>query len=124
MGDEYPQLGMGTTLVDVCDEGERRRVYALVHPSYVEVGEFTCGALTEQAYEAPAHVHSVQLPATSDLDAIERYFSEGEPLLADYMDLLDAQGVSYGYLNSHPGKYVAYRPMVVGHNAGNDISQL
>ena len=116
MAKDYPHETKGTTLLDVTHENERRRVYLHRHVGYVEVGEFTQGPITQLLYEWPVHVHCIHLPKDSVPDDLTKYFSVGEPFLADYMDELDARQESYGYLNTVANRYVSYRP--ARHRAG------
>ena len=105
----YPQEAVGETLIEVHEDDERRRVFLRHRRSYLEVGEFSRGALTEETYDAPVHYHCVQLEPSLETNA-KAFFSRDEPMLTDYMDELDREGVSYGYLNDMAGRYVSYRP--------------
>lgn len=106
----YPQETLGTTLLDVTHNNEKRRVYMRSRAGYLEVGEFTRGHLSQVAYEWPVHLHCIHLPADYSPDDLRRYFSLDEPYLADLMDDLDSKHVSYGYLNSVANRYVSFRP--------------
>lgn len=109
MASSYPQETLGTTLLSVDHEGESRRVFVVERRGYIEVGEFTRGPLTRELYDDPAHYHAIHV----DVDApvlYKGFFMEGEPFLADLMDAYDAQGVSYGYLNTTANHHASFRP--------------
>lgn len=110
MNHDYPQLTVGTTLLSESYDGERRRVFAQHHTSYLEVGEITCGPLTQELYDVPAHFHSVHLSLEEDIGAIKAFFADSGPYLTDFMDVLDAEGTPYGYLGLNARKCVSYRP--------------
>lgn len=126
----YPQETIGTTLVDVTEQLEHRRVYTRKHAEQLEVGELTRGPLTQQCFDAPAHVHCVHLSPRAQQACAQAlrnlmggpqrlgiegllglYFSDGARMLTQLMDDLDAWGIAYGYLNIHVGSHVSYRPV-------------
>ena len=110
----YPQEFVGETLIEARDADESRRVFLRCRSDYVEVGEFSRGTLTQEAYGTPVHFHCVQVAPVHEAHA-RAFFSHETLMLADYMDRLDGEGIPYGYLNDIAGKYVSYRP--AGHGA-------
>ena len=101
---------LGTTLAEECVNQEYRRVFLLERDYALEVGEYTCGPQTQEVYDSPSHHHFVQLADHEMLGFVASFFEEGKAYLADLMDALDAARISYGYLNTTPGKFVAFRP--------------
>lgn len=118
-----------TSLLESESSGEFRRVYVRHRKEGLEVGEFTRGPLTEAIYGGPTHSHctfivgvsmqslvnvlvfTLGVPGERDVDhLLALFFKGGEPFLADLMDLLDKERVSYDYLNSVEGGHVSYRP--------------
>ena len=110
MTSTYPQETVGTTLLCVNDNGEFRRVYTRKRKRYLEVGEFTRGIVTQGIYQSPAHLHAIHLPLDFPEEELLEFFKEGDPFLADYMDALDIEGLTYGYLNGAENQYVSFRP--------------
>ncbi len=110
MAESYPQETIGTTLLSTSSGGEYRRVYMRTRPAGIELGEFTKGPLTQEYYGAPTHHHSVQLQGDALAGYIKSYFKNKDIFLADFMDVLDSQHITYGYVNSMQGEYVTYRP--------------
>ncbi len=129
MSQIYQQEMQGTTLLAVNQNDEQRRVFAHRDHAELEVGEFTCGPLTSEVYDAPAHYHCVRLSCAdmregaarlgellgederSDFEALLRhYFEDEQRFLADLMDELDCWHIPYGYLNGVVGSHVSYRP--------------
>ena len=110
MTSTYPQETVGTTLLCISDNGEYRRVYMRKRKGYMEVGELTRGIVTQEIYQSDAHLHAIHLPLDFPEEDLVEFFKEGEPFLADYMDALDEEGITYGYLNNEENKYVCFRP--------------
>lgn len=57
----YVQESLGTTLLEVQQGNEYRRVFVCEHGKDVEIGELTYGDLTYEVYGLPAHYHCVRL---------------------------------------------------------------
>lgn len=106
----YPQESIGTTLVHNVSAGEYRRVYVRNRPAGLEVCEFTKGPLTEEMYDAPTHLHSMQLQGDALAGYVKSFFLKNDLFLADLMDEFDKLNIPYGYLNTMEGEYVTYRP--------------
>lgn len=106
----YPQETIGTTLLQQSEFSERRRVFVNRRNNYIEVGEFTKGPHTQEFYGAPCHYHAVHVFVEDAVELARKFFTRDDACLADYMDILEAQKISYGYLSNEPGKLVAYRP--------------
>ena len=105
---DYPLLHVGTTLVDTTEDGERRRMYVRERAGGVEVGELSCGPLTQAVFDAQERHHCVHLSQEARGVVDEVVGSMGEDLcLADLMDELDVRGIAYGYLNSVAGQCVS-----------------
>ncbi len=120
----YPLESVGTTLLDEVEGEDHRRMYVRMRRGTTEVGEQSCGPLTQMVFDAEEQHHSVYLSLESraklaaslggtsvDLEkALARRVSNEGLFLTDLMDELDGRGIPYGYLNSVSGKYVWCRP--------------
>ncbi|MDO4806934.1 MAG: hypothetical protein Q4A07_06775 [Coriobacteriales bacterium] len=101
---------LGTTLVEDRVGKEYRRVFMVDRKYALDVGEYSYGPQTQLAYESLTHHHVVHLTNRGLAELVESCFAAGAEYLTDLMDELDAKGIPYGYLNTIPGKYVAFRP--------------
>lgn len=110
----HPLESLGATMVEEDAGEEYRRVFLADRGYVLDVGEYTCGPQTQRTYGMQTHHHVVQLASRDLIELVEACFKGGEGYLVDLMDELDAKGIPYGYLNTIPGKYVAYR----SHRAG------
>jgi hypothetical protein len=136
MGD-YPQEHKGYTLLEVDDGDETRRVFGFEEADALCVGEVTRGELTEDVFGADVHFHQVMLArrdfgrcarllgatdATDDAGdlvcQLRIWFGATGFFLSDLMDLLDREGVRYGYLNDCKGVGVSYRTVIGGSEEG------
>ncbi|MEE6147534.1 hypothetical protein VXJ25_05975 [Olsenella sp. YH-ols2223] len=123
----YPQEHKGYTLLEVDDGDETRRVFGFEEPGGLGVGEITRGELTMCVFGTDAHFHQITLAerdyercarllgaADSPEDAgdlvcqLRIWFGATGFFLSDLMDLLDREGVRYGYLNDCRGAGVSY----------------
>lgn len=109
MVQNHPFETLGTTMVEEHVGREYRRVFLADRGYVLDVGEYTRGPLTQQTYGTPTHHHVVQIARRDLAGLVESCFNGGEGYLADLMDELDAKDIPYGYLNTIPGRYVAYR---------------
>ena len=129
MGD-YPQEHKGYTLLEANDGCEVRRVFGFEEAGGFAVGEVTRGDLTEDIFGADVHFHQIVLDekdfgrcawvlgatdAPEDAEdlacQLRIWFGATGFFLSDLMDLLDQEGVSYGYLNDCKGAGVSFRRM-------------